>query len=180
MRANFIALDSRMDGGASISWKLLNTRLLWLVVASLGYQSKWYCIPNAIPECSAIKKCSTRAQTSVHWQAHSGNCALAPKKMHAQNAHSTKTFSTVWISFHRSDRLKTDFTTTELAATINVWNTTPFWNGITLIARALVDRRSTVYSWLLSDARTPVWFSRWRLSGQGVVLKRLWMENLAQ
>jgi len=32
MRANFIALDSRVDGGASISWKLLNTfRLLILV-----------------------------------------------------------------------------------------------------------------------------------------------------
>ena len=31
MRANFIALDSRADGGASISWKLLNTfRLLTL------------------------------------------------------------------------------------------------------------------------------------------------------
>ena len=23
-----------------------------------------------------------------------------------------------------------------------------------------IDRRSTIYSWLLSDARTPVWFSR--------------------
>ena len=32
MRANFIALDSRVDGGTSISWKLLNTfRLLTLV-----------------------------------------------------------------------------------------------------------------------------------------------------
>jgi len=36
----------------------------------------------------------------------------------------------------------------------------------------LTDRRSTVYSWLLSNARTSVWFSRWRLSGQGVVLKK--------
>jgi len=42
-----------------------------------------------------------------------------------------------------------------------------------------INCRSTVYSWLMSDARTPVWFSRWHLSGQGVVLKRLWMENLA-
>ena len=33
----------------------------------------------------------------------------------------------------------------------------------------LIDRRSTVFSWLLSDARTSVWFSRWCLSGQGVV-----------
>jgi len=40
----------------------------------------------------------------------------------------------------------------------------------------LLNRRSTVYSWLLSDARTPVWFSRWRLSGQGVVFVIiLWM-----
>jgi len=32
MQANFIALDSRVDGGASISWKLVNTfRLLILV-----------------------------------------------------------------------------------------------------------------------------------------------------
>ena len=88
MRANFIALDSRVDGGASISWKLLNTfrmlsvRLLWLVFALLGNQSEWYCILNAIPEYSAIQKCSTRAQTSVHSQAHSGNCAIAPKKLH--------------------------------------------------------------------------------------------------
>ena len=43
----------------------------------------------------------------------------------------------------------------------------------------LIDRRFPVYSWLLPDARTPVWFSRCRLSGQGVVLKRIWMENLA-
>jgi len=35
----------------------------------------------------------------------------------------------------------------------------------------LLDRQSTIYSWLLSDARTPVWFSRWHLSGQGVVSK---------
>ena len=46
-------------------------------------------------------------------------------------------------------------------------------------AVSLLDRRSTVYSWLMSDARTPVWLTRWCLSGQGVVLKRLWMENLA-
>jgi len=92
MRTNFTALDSRVDGGVSISWKLVNTfgslilvcvRLLWLAFALLGYQSKWYCIPNAILECSTIQKCSTRAQTSVHsQQAYSGNCALAPK-MHA-------------------------------------------------------------------------------------------------
>jgi len=44
--------------------------------------------------------------------------------------------NTVWISFYRSDGLKFDFATTKLAATINVWNTTPFWNGITLIAGA--------------------------------------------
>jgi len=32
MRVNFIALDSRVDGGVSISWVLLNTfRLLILV-----------------------------------------------------------------------------------------------------------------------------------------------------
>jgi len=52
-----------------------------------------------------------------------------------------------------------------------------------LLARAVVkgvDRRSTVYSWLLSDAKTPVWFSRWSLCGQGVVLKRFWMENVAR
>jgi len=36
----------------------LSARLLWLVVALLGYQSKWYCIPNAIPKCSAIQRCS--------------------------------------------------------------------------------------------------------------------------
>jgi len=89
MQASFIALDSRVDGGASISWKLLNivrllilsARLLWLVVALLGYQSKWYCIPNAVLERSAIQKCSTRAQISIRSQhAHSGNCVLAPKK----------------------------------------------------------------------------------------------------
>jgi len=28
MQANFIALDSRVDGGTSISWKFLNTSLL--------------------------------------------------------------------------------------------------------------------------------------------------------
>ena len=52
------------------------------MVALLGYQSKWYCIPNAIPDCSAIQKYSysTRAHIRVHWQAHSGNWALAPKK----------------------------------------------------------------------------------------------------
>jgi len=77
MRTNFTVLDSRVDGGASIPWKLLNTfRLLMLVCttallkwfALLGYQSKWYCIPNAIPDCSAIQKCSysTRAQIRVH------------------------------------------------------------------------------------------------------------------
>ena len=49
--------------------------------ALLGYQLKWYCIPNAILECCAIQKCSTCVQTSVHpQQAHSGNCALAPNK----------------------------------------------------------------------------------------------------
>ena len=62
------------------SVNIVCTTALVLVVALLGYQSKRYCIPNAIPECSAIKKWSTRAQTSVHWQAHSGNCTLAPKK----------------------------------------------------------------------------------------------------
>ena len=66
------------------------------MVALPGCQSKWYCIPNAIPECSPIQKCSTRAQTSVHsQQAHAGNCALATKKMHALDAHSTETYSTV-------------------------------------------------------------------------------------
>ena len=89
MQVNFTALDSRVDGGASISWKLLNTfRLLILVCTTalvsgclIGLPVKWYCIPNAIPECSAIRKCSTHTQTSIHWQqAHSGNCALAPKK----------------------------------------------------------------------------------------------------
>ena len=89
MRANFIALDSRVDCGASISWKLLNAfRLLILVCTTAlvsgcltGLPIEWYCIPNAIPECSAIQKCPTRAQTSVHsQQAYSGNCALAPIK----------------------------------------------------------------------------------------------------
>jgi len=50
---------SRVDSCASISWKLLNTFTLLtlvcttalLVVALLGYQSKWYCIPlrNVVP-----------------------------------------------------------------------------------------------------------------------------------
>jgi len=43
--------------------------------------------------------------------------------------------------------------------------------------RVTLNYLTAVYSWLLSDARTPVWFSRWRLRCQGVVLKRLWMEN---
>jgi len=37
--------------------------------------------------------------------------------------------NTVRISFYRLDGLKIDFTTVELATTINVWNMTPFWNG---------------------------------------------------
>ena len=49
-----------------------------------------------------------------------------------------------------------------------------------LVWVCMFDRRSTVNSWLLSDARTPVWFSCRRLSGQGVVLKRPQMENLAR
>ena len=62
--------------------------------------------PNQHPLTSALQLLRTRAQ-----------------KMHAQIAHSTATFSIVWISFYRLDRLNTDFNTTELVATINVWNT---------------------------------------------------------
>jgi len=39
--------------------------------------------------------------------------------------------STDWVVL----QLKTYFATTELAATINVCSTTPFWNGIALTAR---------------------------------------------
>ena len=122
--------------------------------ALLGNKSEWYYILNAIPEYIAIQKCSTRAQTSVHWQAHSSNCTLAPKKLHALNAHSTETFNTVWILFYGSDGLKTDFATTKLAATINVWNTTPSWNGITLIAVAQFFWMSV--SWYTIYYRMPI------------------------
>jgi len=39
MRANFIALDSRVDGGASISWKLLNTLRLLILVCTTALVS---------------------------------------------------------------------------------------------------------------------------------------------
>ena len=148
---HFIALDSRVDGGASISWKLFNIfRLLILVCTTAlvsgcltGCQSEWHCIPNAIPECGVIQKCSTCAQTSVHNSqlAHSSNCALAPKNACVERSLNSNLQHRLNIilqigSFYRSEGLKTDLATTELAATINVWNTTPFWNGIALIARA--------------------------------------------
>ena len=85
------------------------------MVAWLGYQSKWHCIPKAIPECSAIQKCLYLRPNLSPLTSSRQYCALAPKTMHAQNAHSTETFSTVWISFYRSDQLKTDFTTTGLS-----------------------------------------------------------------
>jgi len=51
MRANFIALDSRVDGAASISWKLLNTfRLLILVctAALVKWLPHWVTNRNGI------------------------------------------------------------------------------------------------------------------------------------
>ena len=51
MRVNFIALDSRVDGSASISWKLLNTfRLLILVctAALVKWLPYWVTNQNGI------------------------------------------------------------------------------------------------------------------------------------
>jgi len=63
-------------------------------------------------------------QTSVHWQqAHSGVCALAPKNACVERS-LNELLTPSEYSFYWSDRLNTDFATTELAATINVWNTT--------------------------------------------------------
>jgi len=39
MRTNFIALDSRVDGGASIIWKLLNTFRLLIFVCTTALVS---------------------------------------------------------------------------------------------------------------------------------------------
>jgi len=57
MRANFIALDSRVDGGAGISWKLLNTfRLLRLVctAALIKWLHCWVTNRNGIAFRNAV------------------------------------------------------------------------------------------------------------------------------
>ena len=126
MRANFTALDSRVDGGASISWKVLNTfRLIILVctialvsVALPGYQSKWYCIPNAIPECSAVENAQLAPKpASAHNKLTPINCAPAPKKCMHRTFTQQKPQHCLNIvlqvgSLYMSDGLKTDFATT--------------------------------------------------------------------
>jgi len=60
MRANFIALDSRVDGGASISWKLLNTFRLLILVCTAALL-KWLPYLTGLP-----------IEMVLHSECHSG------------------------------------------------------------------------------------------------------------
>ena len=117
MRANFISLRYIAEWTVALAsagsfwihsyYKYLSVRRLCLVVALLGYQSKWYCILNAIPECSAVPF---------------NNAQLAPKPASTHNKLTPATAS----EYHFTGRIPyTNFATTELVATINVWNMTP-------------------------------------------------------
>jgi len=55
MRANFIALDSRVDSDTSISWKLLNTFRLLLLVCSTALVS--VCVTGLRIEMILHSKC---------------------------------------------------------------------------------------------------------------------------
>jgi len=88
---------------------------------------------------NSLQKCSTRAQTSVPWQAHSCICALTPKKC-GHRTFTQQTFNTIWIfvlqvglvklrfrhhrTGHNNQRLNHDATITSIAAQLA--NSTPF------------------------------------------------------